>query len=89
MKKEERVKKEEIKSSKRKYQKQRKEKVKSQKTKYSYKKQSQLLKDYVDPDKPGSLGGVHRFAKAHNLDPTKTRRVLEKELAYTLHKPRR
>ena len=66
-----------------------KEKAKRKAAKYSHKKQTQILKDYVDPNKPGSLGGVHRFAKAHNLDPAKTRKVLEKELAYTLHKPRR
>ena len=53
------------------------------------KKEQQIIRDYVDPSKPGSLGGVARFAKAHRLDVEKTKRALEKELSYTLHKPRR
>ena len=38
---------------------------------------------------PGSLGGVQRFAKAHRLSLKQAQRVLERDLAYTLHKPRR
>ena len=48
-----------------------------------------LLKKYHDPKAPGSLGGVQRFAKAYGLPVKKAKQVLEKDLAYTLHKPRR
>ena len=44
---------------------------------------------YHDPRAPGSLGGVQRFAKAHRLPLKKAQRILERDLAYTLHKPRR
>ena len=47
------------------------------------------LTRYHDPRAPGSLGGVQRFAKAHPLPLKKAQRVLERDLAYTLHKPRR
>ena len=47
------------------------------------------LSRYHDPRAPGSLGGVQRFAKAHRLPWKKAQRVLERDLAYTLHKPRR
>ena len=47
------------------------------------------LNRYHDPRAPGSLGGVQRFAKAHRLPLKKAQRVLERDLAYTLHKPRR
>ena len=47
------------------------------------------LSRYHDPRAPGSLGGVQRFAKAHRLPLKKVQRVLERDLAYTLHKPRR
>jgi len=49
----------------------------------------QWLGRYHDPRAPGSLGGVQRFAKAHQIPLKKARRVLERDLAYTLHKPRR
>ena len=49
----------------------------------------QWLSRYHDPRAPGSLGGVQRFAKAHRLLLKKAQRVLERDLAYTLHKPRR
>jgi len=49
----------------------------------------QWLNRYHDPRAPGSLGGVQRFAKAHRLPLKKAQRVLERDLAYTLHKPRR
>ena len=48
----------------------------------------QWLSRYHDPRAPGSLGGVQRFAKAHRLPLKKAQRVLERDLAYTLHKPR-
>ena len=44
---------------------------------------------YVDPSQPGALGGVAKFAKAHGLDQSKARKVLETLLSYTLHEPRR
>ena len=47
------------------------------------------LNRYHDPRAPGSLGGVQRFAKAHRLPLKNAQRVLERDLAYTLHKPRR
>ena len=47
------------------------------------------LSRYHDPRAPGSLGGVQRFAKAHRLPLKQAQRVLERDLAYTLHKPRR
>ena len=57
--------------------------------KFNRKTEAKILKDYKNPEKPGSLGGVGRFAKINNLNLTKTKRALENELAYTLHKPRR
>ena len=47
------------------------------------------LNRYHDPSAPGSLGGVQRFAKAHRLPLKQAQRVLEQDVAYTLHKPRR
>ena len=47
------------------------------------------LNRYHDPRAPGSLGGVQRFAKAHRLPLKQVQRVLERDLAYTLHKPPR
>jgi len=49
----------------------------------------QWLSRYHDPRAPGSLGVVQRFAKAHQIPLKKVQRVLERDLAYTLHKPRR
>ena len=48
-----------------------------------------LLTSYHDPRQPGSLGGVTRFSQTLKLPPQKVREVLEKDLGYTLHKPRR
>ena len=48
-----------------------------------------LLARYRDPLKPGSLGGLTRFAKANNILVKRAREVLERDLGYTLHKPRR
>ena len=42
---------------------------------------------YKDPGGPGSLGGLHRFARTHRQRVQCLRPHLEKELAYTLHKP--
>ena len=44
---------------------------------------------YEDPAAPGVLGGVARFARAHGWPLKKARTLLEKNLAYTLYKPRR
>ena len=49
----------------------------------------QWLSRYHDPRAKGSLGGVQRFARAHNIPLKRSQRVLERNLAYTLHKPRR
>ena len=47
------------------------------------------LSKYHDVHTQASLGGVNRFAKAHKLPSKKAQRILEQDLAYTLHKPRR
>ena len=47
------------------------------------------LSRYHDPSAPGSLGGVQRFAKAQGLSLKKAQRLLEQDVGYTLHKPRR
>ena len=39
--------------------------------------------------KPGSLGGLTRFAKANGITVQRAREVLQRDLGYTLHKPRR
>ena len=49
----------------------------------------QWLRRYHDPGAPGSLGGVQRFAKAQGLPLKKAQRLLERDVGYTLHKPRR
>ena len=49
----------------------------------------QWLSRYHDPRAEGSLGGVQRFARAHKIPLKKAQRVLQRDLAYTLHKPRR
>ena len=46
------------------------------------------LSRYHDPRTPGSLGGVQRFAKAHQIPLKQAQRVLERDLANTLHKTR-
>ena len=50
---------------------------------------AQLKRHYRDPDQPGSLGGVARFAKAQGITVQRARRILEHDLGYTLHKPTR
>ena len=52
-------------------------------------KATKLLTSYHDPRQPGSFGGVTRFARALKLPAQKVREVLEKDLGYTLYKPRR
>ena len=52
-------------------------------------KERELLEAYGDPTKPGSLGGASRFARIHRLKPAGAQKVLEKDLAHTLHRPRR
>ena len=47
------------------------------------------MRRYRDPEEPGSLGGVARFAKAQGIDLARAKRVLAHELGYTLHKPAR
>jgi len=48
-----------------------------------------LLARYRDPLKPGSLGGLTRFAKANKISSRRAHEVLQRDLGYTLHKPRR
>ena len=48
-----------------------------------------LLKRYRDPQRPGSLGGLTRFAKANKITVKRDREVLDRDLGYRLHKPRR
>ena len=35
------------------------------------------------------MGGVQRFARAHKLSYVEAKKILEKDLGYTLHRPRR
>ena len=48
-----------------------------------------LLGRYRDPLRPGSLGGLTRFAKANKISVRRAREILQRDLGYTLHKPRR
>ena len=52
------------------------------------KKKNPLL-HYKDPSLPGSLGGVARFAHSSGVSQRKAQKLLEQDLSYTLHKPRR
>ena len=64
--------------------------MKSSKKTTKKERKKDLLQKYHDPKAPGSLGGVSRFARAQHLPmPTKYERHLERDLGYTLHKPRR
>ena len=47
-----------------------------------------LLARYRDPLKPESLGGLTRFAKANGITVKRAHEVLQRNLGYTLHKPR-
>ena len=51
--------------------------------------EQRLLKSYGDPEASGSLGGVQRFARTHKLSKGEAKKILEKNLGYTLHRPRR
>ena len=54
------------------------------------KKKKVVLSGYVDPKEPGALGGLKRYAEAQGISKAQARRVLEKDLSYTLHRtPRR
>ena len=59
------------------------------KTKRKLDVSQQWLARYHDPRTPGSLGGVQRFARAHQIPLKKAQRVLQRDLAYTMHKSRR
>ena len=48
---------------------------------------AEVKRRYRDPQQPGSLGGVTRFAKAQGIAVQRAKRVLAHELGYTLHKP--
>ena len=50
---------------------------------------TKVLAQYHDPENPASYGGVVRFAKSQGIRVKKTKQILEKDLGYTLHKPRR
>ncbi|PFX12177.1 putative uncharacterized transposon-derived protein F54H12.3 [Stylophora pistillata] len=53
------------------------------------KKIKQELKDYNDPNVLGTLGSVKEYARTNQIPLAKAQKILEKNLAYTLHKPRR
>ena len=46
-----------------------------------------VLKAYYDPRNPGSYGGIQRLQKATGVPAKIVRRILQKNLAYSLHKP--
>ena len=48
-----------------------------------------MKRAYEDPRKVGSLGGVHNFAQANDLNDKRAKKILEGVLSYTLHRPRR
>lgn len=52
-------------------------------------KDKALLEQYHDPESPGSYGGIERFAKENGISLKRAKQILEKDLGYTLHKPRR
>lgn len=45
------------------------------------------LPDYDSPHVVGSLGGVGAYARAAKIPVRKARKIVEKKLSYTLHKP--
>ena len=47
-----------------------------------------ILKRYHDPENSGSYGGVTRFAKENEMSIVRARKILQKDLGYSLHKPR-
>ena len=48
-----------------------------------------MLAIYNDPSASGSLGGVARFAHSLGISQRNAQKLLEQDLSYTLHKPRR
>ena len=48
-----------------------------------------LVTLYSNPNVDGSLGGVARFAKAQRIPIKEAKKILSKDLSYTLHRPRR
>ena len=46
-----------------------------------------ILEKYHDPVNPGSYGEVTRFAKENGMSTARARKILQKDLGYTLHKP--
>ena len=48
---------------------------------------SKIRDTYAQPSKRGSLGGVARYARAQKVPIHRVRRALERDVAYTLHKP--
>ena len=50
---------------------------------------AELKRRYRDPEQPGNLEGVARFAKAQGIKFERARSLLAHELGYTLHKPTR
>ena len=48
-----------------------------------------LLEQYHDSENPGSYGGIQRFPKNNGISIKRVKRILGKDLGYTLHKPRR
>ena len=48
-----------------------------------------LLGRYHDPENPGSYGGIQRFAKKNAISIKRAKSILENNLGYMLHKPRR
>ena len=53
------------------------------------KKKERGSHDLYDEPGVGSLGGVAPYAKAQKMSISQGKKLLEKKLAYTLHKPRR
>ena len=66
-----------------------KKKRKTSKKRLSRVTDGELKRRYRDPTKPGSLGGAARFAKAQGITVGRAKRILQRELGYTLHKPTR
>ena len=61
--------------------------MKKKKKKKKTNELERIRKAYHRPQNKGSLRGVARFAKAQRLPLKQVRQALERDLAYTLHKP--
>lgn len=48
-----------------------------------------LLRNYHNPSKPGSFGGVAQFARVNHISVGRAQRLLQNDWSYTLHRPRR